>query len=570
MPNNWKIREKIKTDNENENSWHPITLNLLFQRGLDKNQEINRFLFPDYEKDIHNPFLFSQMPGAVDRIIKAKKGKEKIAIFGDYDADGITSSVVLAEIFRKLELFFEIYIPDKKNEGYGLNSKAIKYLKKKGVSLIVTVDCGISNAKEVETASKMGIDFIITDHHHIPPKIPKACAVINPHMKNSGYPFEDLAGVGVAFKLAQALCEKIIPEEKEQLKWLLDLVAIGTIADCVPLLEENRTLCKFGLVVLSKTRRVGLQEIFKVGQISIDENHIPDAQKVSFQIAPRINAAGRMNHAIVAYDLISEEDRVKARSLSLELESCNRKRQAATKRIIDEVEILAKNAFRKKKFIFAAGKHFPIGIVGLAAGRIADKFGKPTAILQKGELESRGSFRSIPPINIIESIEKCKDLLIKYGGHSQAAGISIKNENLEKFYEKLNTIIENDLRGKDILPEILIDAEISEEDISFKLVEEIKKIEPFGKENEEPLFLTKNLIVEELSWVGNGEKHLKLFLRPKNKKPKIFEAIGFNMSESFKNIKKGDVLDLVFNLQQDSWNGNKKLQLKIVDLKIKK
>ena len=566
MPN-WKIRKRIKIKNESDYPFHPIALNIFFQRDISTSKKINSFLFPDYEKDIHSPFLFSQMPKIVKRIKKAMKKKEKVVIFGDYDADGVTSTVVLAEAFRKLKISCDTYIPDKKSEGYGLNLKAIEKFKKQNVNLIITVDCGISNFREIEKANELGIDVIVTDHHHIPSKIPKAHAIINAHM-DDGYPFKDLAGVGAAFKLAQALYEKIIPEEKEQLKWLLDLVAIGTIADCVPLTKENRTLCKYGLVVLSKTRRTGLQELFKVGGILADENNIPDAHKVSFQIAPRINAAGRMNHASIAYNLISEKDRIKARGVALELEDCNKKRQTATKRIVEEVEVLANNAFQDKKFIFAAEKHFPIGIVGLAAGKITDKFKKPSAVLQKGKNESRGSFRSIPRINIIEVIEKCDDLLIKYGGHSQAAGIVIKNKNLERFYEKLNALIEKKLKNKDIAPKILIDAEISSEDIGFKLTEDIKKMEPFGKGNEEPIFLTKNLIVEELKWVGNGEKHLKLFLRPNNKTPKIFEAIGFNLADEFKNIKQGDVVDLVFNLQQDSWNGNKKIQLNIVDLKI--
>ena len=566
----WKIINKgIEIKNRSDYSFHPAALKIFFQKGLNTPEKINRFLFPDYDKDLHSPFLFSQMPQAVKRIKKAKKRKEKVAIFGDYDADGITSSAVLAEIFKKLNIPFEIYIPNKRSEGYGLNLEAIKELKEKNVSVIVTVDCGISNAEEIIGASKMGIDVIITDHHHIPSEIPKAHSIINPQMKNSGYPFKELAGVGVAFKFAQALCEELIPNEKDQLKWLLDLVAIGTIADCVPLLEENRILCKYGLIVLSKTRRIGLQELFKVGRILVDENNVPNTHKISFQIAPRINAAGRMDHANIAYNLISEKDRIKARELALELETYNQKRQAVTKQIVKEVEVLANNTFKNKKFIFAVGEHFSLGVAGLAAGKIADKFRKPTAILQKGRNESRGSFRSIPQINIIEAIEKYGNLLTKYGGHNQAAGISIKNENLEEFYKRLNTFIEKRLADKDVPPEILIDAEISSKDINFKLAEEIKKMEPFGVGNEEPIFLTKNLIVEELKWVGNGEKHLKLFLRPGDKTPKIFEAIGFNSFDRFKDIKIGNIADLVFHLQLDNWNGNKKIQLNIIDLKIK-
>jgi len=328
-------------------------------------------------------------------------------------------------------------------------------------------------------------------------------------------------------------------------------------------------LCKYGLIVLSKTRRIGLQELFKVGRILVDENNVPNTHKISFQIAPRINAAGRMDHANIAYNLISEKDRIKARELALELETYNQERQAITKQIVKEVEVLANNTFKNKRFIFAVGEHFSLGVAGLAAGKIADEFRKPTAILQKGRNESRGSFRSIPQINIIEAIEKYGNLLTKYGGHNQAAGISIRNENLEEFYKRLNTFIEKRLADKDVPPEILIDAEISSKDINFKLAEEIKKMEPFGVGNEEPIFLTKNLIVEELKWVGNGEKHLKLFLRPGDKTPKIFEAIGFNSFDRFKDIKIGNIMDLVFHLQLDNWNGNKKIQLNIIDLKIK-
>lgn len=566
---NWRIKEKINPSNKNNSAIHPVLLSILSQRGISASKDIEDFLAPDYNSNIHSPFLFSQMEKVVTRIKKTIKKNEQVIIFGDYDADGVTATAVLAEVFEELKISYDIYIPNKKSEGYGLNLKAIESFKKKGVSLIITVDCGISNLNEVEKANKLGIDIIITDHHHIPPEIPKAHAIINSHMNDSGYPFKDLAGVGAAFKVAQALYEKILPEKTEQLKWLLDLVAIGTIADCVPLLGENRVLAKYGLVVISKTRRIGLEELFKVGRILINENNAPDSHKISFQVAPRINAAGRMDHASIAFNLISQRNRVKARGLALELEAHNQKRQAVTKKVIQEVEILANNIFKDKKLIFATGEHFPIGIVGLAAGKIANKFKKPAAVLQKGKTESHGSFRSIPQINIIKAIEKCDDLLVKYGGHSQAAGITIKNENLERFYKKLNTIIEKEFRGKNISPEILIDAEISHEDIGFKLVEEIKKMEPFGKGNEDPVFLIKNLIVEKLRWVGNGEKHLKLFLRPNNNAPKIFEAIGFNLSNEFKNIKADNNIDMVFNLQQDNWNGNKKVQLMIVDLKIR-
>jgi single-stranded-DNA-specific exonuclease len=564
----WKIKEKAEVAGKADYSCHPIILNLLFQRGLDTKEKIDAFFSPEYERDLLDPFLFADMPKAMERIRQAKEKKEAIVIYGDYDADGVTSSAILQEAFDEIGIKTSVYIPDKKSEGYGINVDAIKKFSKQKVSLIVTVDCGISNKKEVELANSKNIDVIILDHHHIPAEVPPALAIINPNLKNSGYSFNQLAGVGVAFKFVQALYATFIPEKKEQLKWMLDLVAIGTIADCMELLGENRAIVKYGLVVLSKTKRVGLKEMFAVGRISIDENNFPDARKVAFQIAPRINAAGRMDHANTAFNLLREKKQDLARGLALELEKNNQDRQKETAQITGEVKILAGNMFKDRKFIFAVGEHFPIGIVGLVAGKIADEFNKPTAVLQKGDKVSKGSMRSIPQVNIIEAIEKCSQFLLKFGGHSQAAGISVENENLEKFYEALSQIIEKELDGKDLSLELEIEAEITSKDIDNKFVNDLKKFEPFGEGNAEPVFLMKNLEISELKIVGNGSKHLKLFLRAGDGTPKIFEAIGFGLVEKFPEIKKGDKIDAVFNLSEDEWNGNKKIQMKLIDLKI--
>jgi len=567
MPNKWKIKEKVTPDKLDFSELHPVALNLLFQRGLDTKEKIESFLNPDYDRDSGDPFLFSDMEKAVNRIKEAIDNQEKIVIFGDYDTDGVTSAVILKETLEELGISPEVYIPDKKLEGYGLNLKSIGNFKKNGVKLIITVDCGISNFSEVSEAKKQGIDVIISDHHHVPENLPPALAIINPQTKNCCYPSHNLAGVGVAFKLVQALYKKFIPEKFDQTKWLLDLVAIGTIADCVPLKNENRTLAKFGLLVLSKTRRVGLKELFSVGRINIDEDNYPDTRKVAFQIAPRINSAGRMNHANAAFNLLIEKNPVIARSLALEIEASNQRRQKETDKIVEEIRILANNIFKDKKFIFAAGEHFPIGIAGLVAGKIAEEFHKPTAIFQKEKKESRGSFRSIPELNIIELLEKCRDLTLKYGGHAQAAGASIDNQKLEDFYHRLDSLIEKELKGKEYGPAIEIDLEILAEDIDFELAGVLEKFEPFGEENEEPIFLTRNLVVREIKTVGNTSQHIKLFLSPSNHSPKVFEAIGFNLSEANSHLKVGDKVDIVFNLQVDNWNGNKKIQLKLIDLK---
>lgn len=549
------------------NNLHPVVLQLLLNRGISNSDDLEKFFSFSYDTDVHDPFLFSDMEKAVDRISHAKNSQEKIAIFGDYDADGVTATSLLFETLTNLGFEKIIpYIPDRQTEGYGMNEPAIEFLAKEGVGLIITVDCGITNIIEVEKAKSLGIDVVITDHHHVPKVLPKAVAIINPHIDNCGYPFENLAGVGVAFKLAQALYVKMDASKMDQLKWLLDLVVIGTVADCVPLVGENRVLTKYGLVVLSKTRRVGLLEMFKVGRITIDENNIPDTQKIAFQIAPRINAAGRMDHASISYELMIEKNAVIARGMALEVEDKNKSRQKITAEIVREVRALAENSFKNRKLIFASNEHWQVGILGLIAGRIADEFNKPTAVFQKQGAEFVGSFRSIDQVNIIEALEKCSDLLVRYGGHSQAAGAQVKQENMEKFYEKLSGLVEQELEGKDITPSIEIDLEISAADINWDLVDAINKLQPFGEGNEEPTFLMKNLIVEDVKIVGNGSKHMKLSLRSQDS-PKVFESIGFGLGENTLELKNSDTVDIAFNLQEDEWNGNKKMQLNLVDIK---
>lgn len=565
----WKIKNKVKYSQELEKEYHPVVLELLAKRGLIKKEEIEKYFSFDYEKDLNDPLEIVGMKKAVERIILAKEKKERIAIFGDYDADGVSSSALIFETLTNLG-FADIlcYIPDRQLEGYGMNEMAIEYLAKQNIKLIVTVDCGITNYREVEAAKVFGMDVIITDHHSVAVEIPLACACINPNIPKSGFVFKELAGVGVAFKLAQALYIKIDPQKIEQLKWSLDLVALGTIADCVALTGENRILAKYGLIVFSKTKRVGFLEMFKVGRIDVSENNIPNARKVAFQIAPRINAAGRMDHANCAYNLLIEKDIPKARSLALELESKNQQRQKITTEIFREVQILAQNSFREKKFIFAENEHWPVGVLGLVAGKITEEFQKPTAVFQKKENELVGSFRSIPGINIIEMLKKCTDLLIKFGGHAQAAGASIAPENIEKFYAKMGELIAQNSTSSEISSALEIDCEITDKDINWELLTQIKKMEPFGQGNEEPIFCVRNLIVADLKIVGNGQKHLKLTLRGEKGSPKIFEAIGFSLAEKFSQIKKDDKIDIVFNLEEDEWNGNKKMQLKLIDLKM--
>jgi len=571
MEKNWKIKEKISENKKTELAkYHPIIVQLLFDRGIETAEKSENFFNPNYEKDLSDPFVFLQMEKAMERMKQAKEKKEKIAIFGDYDADGVTATALLVENLEKLG-FSEIviYIPDRQLEGYGINSEAIEYLAKEKVQLIITVDCGITSLEETEKAKALGMDIIITDHHHAPEELPKAWAIINPNCEKNNEKFQNLAGVGVAFKFAQALWFTFDPKNIDQLKWSLDLVAIGTVADCVPLLNENRVLTRYGMVVLSKTRRVGLLEMFKVGRILIGENNIHDTQKISFQIAPRINAAGRMDHASISYNLIREKNIVLAREMALEVESNNQRRQKITSEIVKEIREIAQKDFQNKKIIYAQNENWPMGILGLVAGKISDEFNRPTIILQDQGDELAGSLRSIPQVNLIEILEKCSELLIRFGGHAQAAGIKVKKSQAQEFFAKFSQIVEKELEGKDLRPEILIDSEITTQELNWDLMLELKKMEPFGEGNEEPVFVARNLVIEEVKIVGNGSKHLKFLLRGEMGSAKIFDAIAFGKGNLAQDYKKGDQIDAVFNLNEDEWNGNKKIQLKIIDFRKK-
>lgn len=564
----WKLKDRKEIPEELKRFSMPDEiLQVLVSRGLDTVEKMDNFLSADYEGGMHDPFLFVQMEKVVSRILKAKQDGELVAIFGDYDADGITSSVILKQTLDDLGIRSIVYIPDKKKEGYGLNLAAIDQFNVDGVKLIITVDCGITGIKEVEKANSYGIETIITDHHHVPAVVPDAHAIINPHQEGCGYPFADLAGVGVAFKVVQAIYERLMPDKKDQTKWMLDVVAIGTVADCVPLTDENRTITRFGLIVLSKTRRTGLRELFTVGRMIIDESNVPDVRKISFHIAPRINAAGRINHANLAYDLIVEPLPAKGRELALELEANNSQRQKITDQIANEIKALAVEKFKDKKFIYAAAEHYSIGVVGLVAGKIAQEFNKPTAVFQKAGNEFKGSFRSIPQLNIIETIEKCKEFVTRYGGHSQAAGVTVMEDKLEDFLREMNNLIEQELEGRDLQKEIEIDAQAFAGTIDFDFVESVEKMKPFGEGNREPVFLMKNMFVQDLRTVGNGSKHTKLSLRPQDGTPKIFEAILFNSGPWSEHLQAGNEIDIVFNIQKDEWNGNNKIQLLVQDLK---
>lgn len=562
----WKYVIDGLSENKEGHGLHPVTEALLVARGYSDVKSRERFLLPQFDRDIHDPFLFKEMKRVVERIGQERTSGGCVGIFGDYDADGVTSSVIMHETLLALGITTRVYIPEKVGEGHGLSERAIDFFQKEGVALALTLDCGMTNHAEIALAKSRGIEMIVIDHHHVPETLPDAYAIINPKLKGETYPFSDLCGAGTAFKVAQALYQHYLPEQVEQLKWLLDVVATGTVADVMPLIGENRVIVKYGLIVLAKTHRVGFQEMFAVGNIKIDENTKPDARMIGFQIAPRINAASRMAHAMLAHDLLMERDQVHARTLALELDAHNVARQKISTAMTDSVRRVAKEKYEHKKFIFAVGEEYPFGIVGLIAGRIANEFRKPTCVLTRGKETSQGSFRSIPELNIIETLEACSDMLVKFGGHAQAAGMTIHNTHLDAFYEKFNGLVEKQLAGIVTEPELLIDMRLRWEHITPTLYRDIMLFAPFGEGNLEPIFALENACIEEVRLVGATGKHLKLKILPEGSK-KMLDAIGFSLGERFDDLKSGEHMDIAFQLSENTWNGHTSVQLKIVDMR---
>lgn len=542
-----------------------VVVHILRQRGVDPKEQ-DRFFSPNYDRDLHDPFLFLDMEKVVGRIDAARKEGEKVGVFGDFDADGVTSSVIIRETLQSLGINFIVHIPHKIDEGHGLSRKAIARFSAEGVRLILTLDCGMMNHAEIAEAKALGMETIVIDHHHVPEVLPEAFAIINPKIPTDTYPFHELCGAGTSFKVATALYRRLMPERLDELKWLLDVTAIGTVADVMPLIGENRVLVKYGLIVLQKTRRPGLQEMYAVGRIPIDDRQPPTARMIAFQIAPRINAASRMAHAETAHELLATTDRVQARLLALELEGHNVARQKVSQAAAENVRAVAELRFSEEKFIIATGPEFPLGVVGLVAGKVAHELGKPTGVFQQGETTSTGSFRSIVGFNVIEALEACADLFEKFGGHEQAAGLTIRNDRMEAFIERFKAIVDDRLRHVETVPELLLDAEIHPDDLSIDLARSLSSLAPFGEGNPEPVFQMSNLEVREARMVGKDAKHWKLTLGHTSGKG-TFDAVGWSMVSKHADLKPGERLSIACQLEENSWNGRTALQLKLLDLR---
>lgn len=545
----------------------PITAGVLINRGVTAPEDCERFLNPSLQH-LHDPFLMADMKKAVCRIIKALKNGEKIAIYGDYDTDGAASTALLLKFFGLLGVACDYYIPHRIKEGYGLHKEAIKFLAGRKANPIITVDNGINAFEAIEYANSLGIDVIITDHHEPQDRLPNAHAVINPKRSDCRFPFKELAGVGVAFNLIMALRQALrddgyFKERPEpRLREMLDIAAIGTIADVVPLIDENRIFVKFGIGELKKSSNKGLLALRIISGL---DPHQLNAITIAFRLAPRINAAGRIDDQTLGTRLLITNDSEEAAVIAQRLHSANSRRQSIEGAILKEADEIIKNdsGFTKKlgAITLAKDKWHP-GVIGIVAARIAEEHKKPTVIIGINEGKGRGSVRSVGNYNIIEVLKQCKDLLINFGGHKHAAGFSIAPENIEEFSRRFDEIISSTLKEGDRIDIVMVDCEIESDEISEELIEELEKLEPFGEKNPEPTFCLRELKVSDARIVA--EKHLKLKFTDNMV---ILDAIGFGMAHHSVNVK--DVLDVAFIPQRDTWRGEGMLQLKLRDLLVR-
>jgi single-stranded-DNA-specific exonuclease len=574
MNTDWKLKDKAPEEFLKQYSQHhPLVLQLLYNRNLKNPEEIEEFLLPDYDRHLNNPFLFQDMEKAVERIFRAIENKEKICIYGDYDADAVTASAVLILALKKLGAQVFSYIPDRFTEGYGVNLEALDKIRAQGASLIVTVDCGTNSVDAAVWAKQSGVDFIVTDHHEIIGEPPEAFALINPKNPADTYPYREITGVGVAFKLAQGLFNRLkvkdlrlkdgqdeVPSGWE--KWLLDLVAIGTVADCHQLLGENRVLVGHGLKVLAKTKWPGLKALCQVAGLDFSQVK-PDTYTLGFVVAPRLNAAGRLEHASIALDVLLEENFTQALVKAQQLEEINQRRQMLTQQVMSEARQQAE-LLADRKILLLKNPGWPKGVVGLAAGKIAEEYRRPTIVLSEEAGLATGSARTIGEFSIIEALKHSADLLMRFGGHQQAAGLSLKIENFEALYEKLLEFAEGSLQEADLKRFIELEAVLSPEDLNLEVLQALFKLEPFGVGNPRPKFLLPRAQVRELRVVGKEGRHLQVKFSLGDT---LISGIGFNLAFVTEWLKTTDWVDVACELIEDNWNGNRGVKLRLVDIK---
>jgi len=542
-----------------------IISQILISRNIGTTDAAKKYLKPSLA-DLHNPFMMKDMQEGVRRLIKAIYAGEKIAIYGDYDADGVTSVVLLLRFLKDIGVTADYYIPNRISEGYGLHNKSVEQIKAAGVTLLITVDCGVSDCKQVALANSLGLDVIILDHHEMPNFIPAAVATINPHRGDCSFPFKNLAAVGVVFNFLIALrgslrqdgfwADRTCPN----LRNYLDLVALGTIGDISPLLDENRIFAKIGLELISEGSRVGVRALKEI--CGIDDQQVVDASKASFVLLPRINAAGRIASSREAVELLMTDDITEARVLAQKLDEYNRRRQALEKTIFQDIvkEVESRgNPDKLSSLVFASPDWHP-GVVGIVASRLVERFSRPAILISLKDGIGKGSGRSVAEFNIYQGLKRCDSLLLAYGGHQFAAGISIREENIGEFARLLDEVIRDETDVTKFVSRTLIDVQCLLKDIDYDLLTQLGALAPFGNKNPEPVMCVRNINITSPAVVGNNHLRIKV-----NEGGVSRDSIWFCKGQ-YRNALADDLLDIAFTPQINGWNGSGNIQLKMRDI----
>jgi len=569
LPKRWEIapeNPKIEAKLAAALQISALAARLLVNRGITTIEAAHEFLTPSLRR-LYDPFVMRGMSEAVDRLVRGLQSQERITIYGDYDVDGITATAVLSWFFREIGAPAPYYLPHRMREGYGLNAEAIRKLADQGTRILITVDCGITGHDEVQLARRLGMDVIVTDHHQVPPTLPEAVAVLNPHQAECTYPAKELSGVGVAFKLIMALRGRLRreagwAEKLPNLRRHLDLVALGTIADVAPLVGENRILVKHGLQELTHSQKLGVQTLKRVARIDAQEI---GPRQVGFALAPRLNAAGRLAAAQAGVELLLSDDATRAEKLAHYLDSVNRERQIAQAQIYAEAKaaIETDGGIGDRWAIVLASERWHPGVVGIVASKLVEEYGRPTVLIGLDGDVGKGSGRSVAAFHLYNALVTCQDLLVGFGGHEHAAGIRIQRQQVRPFEEALNGVARELLTDTDCAPLLNIDAEVELAHIDDALLQFIERLEPFGEGNTQPVLLARGVtVVGAPTLVGKEQQHLRLMLRQGQMS---FQGIGFAMAPRLTQAKEG-VLDIAFTPQRHVWNGREECQLVLRDL----
>jgi single-stranded-DNA-specific exonuclease len=564
MPEEARARSKIISDALGIPS---LVADLMVQRGIENTSDAEAFLRADL-MDLEDPNLLKDMEKAVERIIRGMEENEKIVVYGDYDVDGITSICVLVGVLASLGANVDYYIPDRVDEGYGMNSEAVRSIAKDGASLLITVDCGITAFLEVQLAESLGMDVIVTDHHEPHGELPSAVAVINPKRHDESYPFRDLAGVGVAYKLAQALLMTVkgTPEALTPADRLLDLVALGTIADVSPLVGENRVFAKQGLAKINRTENLGLRSLIQVCGL---RDRMITAGTVGFVLAPRLNAAGRIGDASLCVELLLTDSPERAMAIAKFLDNVNSERQEMEMKIFEEASSMVKTCGGQPidSVLVLANERWHPGVIGIVASRLVEEFNRPTILISLDGDEGRGSGRSIPEFDLYKALSLCSDALLGFGGHKYAAGIAVSRHAIDGFREEINEVGRSVLSEDDFLPKVFCHQELALDEIDLDVAKGIAMLAPFGVANPTPMFLSTGVVLKEYRGVGAGGRHLKLRLSQSGRE---HDGIGFDLGHLTSQMYSHRVtaIDIIYTIEVNEWNGIIRPQLNVKGLRV--